>query len=931
MKLELAAFVALLLSIQTAGAQNAGPATDGATASQGSTTPTAPGAPLAAATGTVTGSIHDQKTGEDLVGASVLLVGTKLGASADLEGKFTIRAVPAGTYELRITYVGYAPKVVQGVKVQAGQAVQFDVVLGAEAEEKAKEEVVVSAQRVLATEAAVLAERQKSATIGDAVSAEQIRRSPDATSGDALKRVTGVSIVDNKFVFVRGVTDRYNVTALNGVSVTSTDTDVDRKSFSFDLVPANLLENTVVVKTATPDLPGDFSGGLVQVNTLDFPAARTARLQLTTGFDGATTTKSMMVAQGGGHDWLGKDDGTRALPAGGLTGSPLAQQLPNNWALQPAKAPFGFAGNFSFGDRRAVGADDELGFVGALSYLNRYQTSSFTQRPTNQGVPIFDFSGDRYEQAILWGGLLNLNYKLNGRHKFSWKSNYSQSAAEKVNVAAGLPESGQFTQKQTTEWDERSLYLTQVGGEHKLDALHGLRAEWKGFYSKSKAEEPDRKEAEFEEVPGGFALRTNYRTWSALDENSHGASADFTVPAGETKLKTGALLERRERSFGIDAYSTDASRLDPANYGLVVLPVDKVFAGENYGQGKFRFIPVSTFTGAYDGDYRLNAGYGMVDRPQMLFGRRFRLVGGVRVEDATMNVKTVPEIGAPPVITSLAHTDPLPSANLAWIARENVNVRLAYGRAVNRPEMRELSDVLYYDFDHEQNVRGNPDLDRALVDNYDVRVEFFPHVGEVLAASYFYKKFDNAIEERLIASPERFVRTWFNSPSGKNYGVELECRKTLGFLGAALNNISVTGNYTRIKSAIEYTDARTDGSGAVTSRQLERVMQGQSPWSFNTSLLYVVPRYKTTLNILYGKVGRRLDAVGDSREQDVYEESRDLLELAVTKNFRSRWEAKFSARNLLREDEVLTTGSERSMFAKISRDQVWAISLSRAL
>lgn len=930
MKLELAALIALLLSMQTAGAQTAGPATDGAPASTGVVTPGAPGATTPAATGTVTGSVHDQKTGEELVGASVLLVGTTLGASADLEGKFTLRAVPAGTYELRVSYLGYAPKVVQGVAVQAGRTVTYDVVLGQATEEKAKVEVVVSAQRVLATEAAVLAERQKSATIGDAVSAEQIKRSPDATSSDALKRVTGVSIVDNKFVFVRGVTDRYNVTALNGVSVTSTDTDVDRKSFSFDLVPANLLENTVVVKTATPDLPGDFSGGLVQVNTLDFPAARTARLQLSSGYDGTTTTKSMLGTHGGSRDWLGKDDGTRELPAG-LTGSALAQQLPNNWALRPARAPFGVAGNFSIGDRRAIGDDDEAGFIGALSYRTGYQTSRFTQRPSSQGVPIFDFSGERFERTVLWGGLLNVNYKLNGRHKFSWKSNYNQSAGEKVNVAAGRPETGEFTKKQTSEWDERSFYLTQLGAEHKLAALGGLRAEWKGFYSKSKAQEPDRKEAEFEEIPGGFALRKNYRTWSDLDEHSHGGSADLTLPVGETKFKTGTLLERRDRSFGIRAFATDASRLDSGHYSLVVLPVDKVFAPENYGAGKFGFVPVTTFTGAYDGDYTLNAGYAMADRPQSLFGQRFRLVAGARVEDAALDVRTQPELGAASVTATLAHTDWLPSANFTWIAHDNVNVRVAYGRAVNRPEMRELSDVLYYDFDNEQNVRGNPGLERALIDNYDARLEFFPHVGEVLAASFFYKKIGNAIEERLIASPERFVRTWFNSPNGKNYGIELECRKTLGFIGSALNGFSVTGNYTRIESAIEYTDARTDGSGAIVSRQLERIMQGQSPWSFNTSLLYSVPRYNASLNVLYGKVGRRLDAVGDSRDEDVFEESRDLLELAVTKNFRSRWEAKLTAKNLLREDEILTTGPERSTFAKVSRDQVWSFSLSRAL
>src|SRR5262245_61811738 len=317
-----------------------------------------PGRALAQ-TGTVTGKVHDQKSGEELIGANVLLVGTTLGAVVDVEGKYTIRNVPEGTYQLRVSYIGYTSKVIEGVTVKAGETAQYDVSLGEEVEE-AKEEVVVSAQRVLSTEAAVLSERQKAATIGDAVSAEQSKRSPDATSGDALKRVTGVSIVDNKFVFIRGVTDRYNVTALNGVSVTSTDTDVDRKSFSFDLVPANLLENTIVIKTAAPDLPGDFSGGLVQVNTLDFPTTRTANLRLASGYDGSTTTKSMLVAPGGGHDWLGRDDGSRALPEG-LKGNALAQSLPNTWQLSSNRAPFGAGGDFASGDRRPMLDKDEIG------------------------------------------------------------------------------------------------------------------------------------------------------------------------------------------------------------------------------------------------------------------------------------------------------------------------------------------------------------------------------------------------------------------------------------------------------------------------------------------------------------------------------------------------------------------------------------------
>jgi outer membrane receptor protein involved in Fe transport len=294
-------------------------------------------------------------------------------------------------------------------------------------------------------------------------------------------------------------------------------------------------------------------------------------------------------------------------------------------------------------------------------------------------------------------------------------------------------------------------------------------------------------------------------------------------------------------------------------------------------------------------------------------------------------VRTIPYINAPPETARLGNTDWLPSANLTWAAREDANLRLAYGRAVNRPEFREMSAVLYYDFDREQNVQGNPDLGRARIDNYDLRLEWFPRMGEVLAASVFYKRITDAIEERLLASPERYVRTWFNSPEGRNQGVELECRKGLGFLAEPLRFFSVTGNYTRIGSAIQYTELAPDGHGGASVTRRERLMQGQSPWSVNLSLLFAAPERGSSANLLYGRAGRRLDAVGDSRDEDVFEESRDLLELAVTQSFRSLWEAKLTAKNLLRRGEVKTMGLERSPFQRLTREPVWGLALSRNL
>jgi outer membrane receptor protein involved in Fe transport len=884
-----------------------------------------------AQTGTLTGSVHDQKSGEELIGANVLLVGTNLGASADVEGKFTIRNVPTGTYDLRITYIGYTPKLIQGVVVKPDETTVMNVLLGEEVPEKAKEEVVITAERVHSTEAAVLSERQKSATIGDAVSAEQIKRSPDATSSDAIKRVTGVSIANDKFVFIRGVTDRYNGTELNGVSVTSTDTDVDRKSFSFDLVPANLLANTVVVKTATPDLPGDFSGGLVQVNTLDFPTTRTLRLSLAAASDAATTRKEMLAPPGGSHDWLAHDDGSRAFPPGNLTGNDLARALPNTWGLHEREAPYDKSFNLSFGDRYPV-AGDELGFIGGLTYRSGFETIHFEQQPSYRGVPLFSFDGDRYKRFAHWGGLLNLNYKLRGLNKLSLKNNFIQSAEEKVNVSEGYPASGDFSRKQTIEWDERTFLLSQLSGEHKIPGLGGLQAEWRGFYSKSKAEEPDRKQVTYERAGNYYALKENYRTWSDLNEESEGGGADFTLPWRGTKFKAGGMLDHRTRDYGIQAYATDPSHLTPPNYHLLVQPVDSIFAPENYGTGKFNFIPITTFTGAYDGKHDLAAAYGMFDQQGTLAGQQLRLVGGVRVEDSDLVVHSIAQTGDPdPTTAEVANTDWLPSANLTWIARPQTNLRLAYGRSVNRPEFRELADVLYYDFDAEQNVIGNPDLERAVIDNYDARVEWFPQVGEVLAASYFYKKVDNAIEEELLPSPERYVRTWFNSPHGNNRGWELEARKSFGFVSKSLQGLGLMGNYTRVFSEIEYTVSRVDASGNPIITTEVRPMQGQAPWTANVSLFFTASRYGSSASVLYGKVGRRLDAVGDTRDEDVYEESRDLVDLSMTQRFLTRYEAKLSVKNLLGKDHLFTSGPERSTFERFSQEREYTFSLSMGL
>ncbi len=884
--------------------------------------------PVLAQNASVYGTVVDQESGEELVGANILLIGTTVGGTTALDGAFRIRNVPPGTYSVRFSFIGYTAKMVTGVTVKAGESLKLDIVLSTEAFKQ--DEVVVTAERVLATESALLAERKKSATIGDGISAEQIKKAPDATTGDALKRVTGLTIVDNKYVYVRGVTDRYNGTSLNGVSVTSTDTDVDRKSFAFDMIPSNLLENTVVVKTATPDMAGDFSGGFVQVNTLDFPSKRVIRLGLSSSYNNNTSTQGFRASQGGSRDWLGFDDGGRAFPAKAMGTQQLAQALPNTWASRNQRAPVNGSFNIAVGDRIPIG-QDECGFVGALSYSNTFTKTTFREAPAYVygGSPVFRFEGDRYEYSVLWAGLLDLNYKISNEHKISFRNSYNQSAEDKVSLTNGVNLAGSNSRRQSAEWNQRSLYIGQIGGEHLLSGLGGLEAQWKLFASSSKAQTPDRKQVEYTlGSSNDEALGENYRTWSKLNERSRGLSLDLTYPLGPAKIKVGASGELKDRSFGIRAFSTIPGR-DPRYFSLILLPVDQIFAPENFGQGKFSFIEASAFTGAYNGTQRVNAYYIMVDLPIDILGNHFRITGGARLENSEHNVLSPEALDDPtPVTAQLQNTDILPSVNITYNVTETINLRLAHYQSVNRPEFRELANVLYLDFDRDQNVLGNPSLSRAYVHNYDVRLELFPDIGEVLAVSYFTKQFHNAIEERLIAAPDRYVRTWFNSPRGTNSGWEVEARKSLAFLGGLFQGFSVSGNYTSIISEVEYTDSKTDIGGRTVVTTATRPMQGQSPWTWNLALLYTMPDWGTAVSLFYNKFGRRLEAVGDVRDQDVYEEPRDIVDAAVTQRLFAGVEAKFAVKNMAGKERVLTSGDQRVPYAGWTQGTTYTFSLS---
>jgi hypothetical protein len=861
-----------------------------------------------AQSGSVHGRVTDQHSGEVLVGANVVVVGGTLGGVADLDGKYTIRGVPAGRCDLRFSLVGYTPKLVTGVSVPASGMVMINVDLVAQ--NVTADEVVITAERQMATESAILSVRRKAATISDGLSMEQVKRSPDATAGDALRRVTGISIVDNKFVFVRGVTDRYNATTLNGVSVTSTDTDVDKKSFSFDLVPASLVENTMVTKTATPDLPGDFTGGLVQVNTLDFPPQQVLKLSLSSSYNSLSNLRTLNMSQGGGRDWMGFDDGSRDLPAAaaGIPYNAVAtgKSMVNNWKQQPGRAGLNSSARLTFGDRAFIGSD-ELGVVTSLSYRNGYNRSEQSQRYFRGSSRIIELDGvtDRY--SVLWGGLADASFKFGGLNKISMKNSFTQSAEDKVSANTVLDENEQFSRVNITQWSQRSLYVGQLVGEHRLPGLGEIDLRWRLAYSSSRASEPDRKTYIYGKninYPASFPLSFTFadRSWSNLFEDNKSASVDLSLPLfGEATVKAGGVLEGKRRDYKIEFFQGELSRSSLA-FHLLNYAIDSLFAPANFGADKLVMTRLSDERDKYTGDQTVKAAYAMLDLPFSVLGEQFRFVGGLRIEDAEQRVYTLSPFSTNEFYTArIKKTEKLPSLNLTWIVSPVANLRFAHSQSVNRPEFRELAVFYFYDYNTYQGTYGNPLLQRAYVHNYDVRFEVFPDVGEVLAISGFYKAISNAIEQRVVISSNPEL-TWFNSGHGRNLGFELEARKSLGFLGDYFRNISISANFTYIQSSIEYLFSYKEfmGAGVYEDRYYvrEREMQGQSPYMINGSLQFIEPSLRTSISLMYYEYGRRLDAIGDQRDLDVYEEAVGVLDLAVTQPLSAMVELKATARDL---------------------------------
>ena len=871
-------------------------------------------------TSEIRGKIIDSTSVEPLVGATVVLSGTALGGSADIEGQYVVRKVPAGTYDLRISMIGYAGKVVSGVTVQPGETVTLNVSLAGE--EVSVDEVVVTADAIRSGEGAILMERRKASSIGDGVSEEQIRKTPDANTAEVVRRIPSVTIVDNKYLQVRGSSERYNGAMLNNSAMSSTEPE--KKSFAFDLFPSNLIENTVLTKSFTPDLPGNFSGGLLKISTVDFPDRFTLNASAGVASNTETTNKDFEKYNGGDVTY-GSDAGLRSLPdgfpdqlnlepaAGKLT---AAQTLSNIWSTQTDRAARN--GNYS------IGAGDQFEFLGQTigvvgSWVNRtaYENSEIVRNDyESTGDPRFLFNGAVSKYSVMSGGVANLGIKLFQRHKLSWKNTLTRAADDETMVMRGNDYDAGFYQEQTgLRYVSREVFSTQVAGQHSLPWFSGVEAEWRLSRSLSLRNEPDYRrlyyardlytpdDPLFAVLGQQVNLKNGGRFWSDLNDEVLGAGADISTPILGVRTKFGGLYEQQERQFSsrLVGMLMNAPGNGFTDFALLYLPSDSIFAPENFRRNGFSVDEYTNGSNRYTAGQWVRAGYAMIDHP--IESLHLRMILGARLENSTQTIRTRDLTNTQAIDVSKNYVDVLPSANLVYSPWESTNFRAAYSQTLNRPELRELAPFSYYDFGTQYTLTGNPNLSRGIIRNYDLRAEFVPGAGEVLSVSVFYKAISNAIEQ--VVQPSAALgseRTFLNAERAKNYGIEVEARKDLSFLGEYWRSIVLSGNYAWIRSEVDFGHV----SGAVETEK--RPLQGQSPYVINAGVSFTEPNLGTSLSVLYNRFGDRISEVSTSLEPNIVEQARNTLDVVVGQTFAGRFDLKFGARNLLREPEVFKQG-----------------------
>lgn len=786
-------------------------------------------------------------------------------------------------------------------------------------DEQTLNEVTVTGVARKNTEIAVIQMTKSSPVIVSNVSAQEITKTQDTNAGEVIRRVPGVSLIDDKFVMVRGLSQRYNNVWINGGAVPSSE--ADSRAFSFDLIPSSQIDNMQIVKTPSPEYPADYTGGFITITTKDIPAENTAELSVGGNWNDITSFSDFKYAKGSGTDFLGFDSGMRGLNGGinstlnSIAGNGvdlLNNHLNNDWRVRNMNPVGDLKLSGSLGRRWKLG-DRQLGMIAAFNYSNEYRKYEDMQ---NNLFGVYDAEkdesnylrysvDDQYNHNVRLGAMLNFTLlSSDGNSKYQLKNIFNQIGNDRYTWREGL--SAQSDNENSAEYYYRSrtTYNGQITGKHTF-ALDEL--DWSASYSYANRNVPDRRRYLINDAlePGVMQLTSPNdisREWTKLDEHIVSAAVndkhDFKFGSFTPSLKFGAYGEYRTRKYTTRDFIYNwnaASNTLPD--GFRQFDLSEMLSDESYfGADRLYLLEEQHMRNNYKGNNYLGAGYFAANIPL----GNFNIYAGLRYEYDHMELITNTRDNAEsPFSHNYEYNDLFPSVNTTYKINDQHQLRLSYGKTVNRPEFREVSPSVFYDFDLASNVQGNTDLKPCYIQNVDFRYEFYPSKGELISIAAFYKYFDSPIEwTYTVTGGTSLVYSYMNAQRANNYGIELDIRKDLSFIG--LPGFSWSFNGTLIKSRVKF---------EAGSKEEDRPMQGQSPYLVNTGLFYKNDKLQLDVALLYNRIGKRIIGVGRSegttsgnealRVPDSYEMPRDVIDLSASKKFGNHWELKLSIRDLL--------------------------------
>ncbi|MDN5201657.1 TonB-dependent receptor [Fulvivirgaceae bacterium BMA10] len=924
-----------------------------------------------AQTGKIKVSIFDKESGEPLIGATAQVANTTNGSVTDLDGMAIIVLDP-GTYDLEVSYVSYEKKTITGVEVKDGEVTTLNVSLGSAV--VGLEEVVVTAEVIKSSENAILTIQKKSPKLLDAISADQFSRSGDNDAAAAVKRVVGVTVESGKYVYVRGLGDRYSKSTLNGADVPSLDPE--KNAVQLDLFPSNLIDNIIVYKTFSPDLSGEFTGGLVDITTKDFPDQYSFQISSSVGVNSqATFNKNFLTHQSSDNTtWLGFDNG-RDLPneIQGLTQSTFPQAFIDNEALdvvtksfdntqfEPTQKsqPFNHSFSVSVGDQKQL-FGKPFGFVAGLTYNRSFSyyddgIQSRWEEVNDQVQSLdsdqkFDYRDRQSSDEVSIGALVNTNIKLNSNNKIGLNLMHNQGGNKSTRRLDG-PWFGvddeltpyNIGESRVLSYEERGLSNGQLKGEHVIPGLNNLKIDWFSSYTTSFMNQPDLKFFfNFYTVDQANPSDTLYglnnsrirpsRYFRDMDESISDSKINFTFPVElakdlESRIKTGFAYSMRDRTYKENRYEYFVRGGN--TFGA---DIDALFTNDKLGLTSDGTLGtyLADFTqepNNYEASQTVSAAYVMIEAA---LSKKFKLTTGVRFERTEREINF---LDGTPVSVPEDNNDLLPALNMTYELFENSNLRFGYGRTIARPTFREFAPLVTFGYGGDNTLVGNPDLTRSLIDNFDLRWEVFPKNGEYIGFSVFYKKFNDPIER--VTNPEAggstLEFTFVNVDRGIVYGAEAEIKKGLGFISPALDNFKISANLSLIESEVDLDeDEKQNVRTNFNYTEDTRPMFNQSPFVVNTSLIYENFETGWASSLTFNVFGERLSAFQTKLPPLLVEKPRPELNFSIKRNFTDRLSLRFRANNLLNPayKEAMDFNGREYIFSSYTKGRSFSLSFT---